>query len=628
MRLYRAADGTNVSAVGDRGSVVEDRKPFSLSARVQWSTPVLVAAGFAGALATVAAVMASIDAQPHDQLAALGRGVVVAIPVAVGLYACRRGPYPRFAHLLLATALLSSVAGLAESMHDVPYSIGRVAVWLSEPLIIYLVLAFPSGRLRGARERALIAASAATVAILYLPTALLVTKYPTPVPFTSCTTGCPTNAFMVSSSQPAFITGVIDPARSILTQVVFLAAVVLLIDKMREASPLVRRTQGPVLAAAIARFISLTVYLLLRQTATGNALDALGWIWLLTFPTMALAFLWGMFRWRLFMADALERLALTPNPPTAGGGLRASLATALGDRSLRILYLVGAEPRSWVEETGEPAQLPRLGSGRDVTEITGSRGQVLAIVHDEALSESRGVVQAAAAHVLVALENEALQAQVKRSLRELSESRVRVAAAADSERRRIRQNLHDGAQQHLLALLIRLELVGEEIERDPARGATLIHELTGEVEETLDEIRVLAHGIDPPLLSGRGLVEALQASIANAPIPTTLDADGIGRYPSEVETCVYFVCMEALQNALKHARGATAISIRIREPDGLEFNVADDGAGFDPNAVVAGLGMANMQDRLTAIGGRLTIESAPGAGTRLAGTIPLRRPGR
>ena len=389
-----------------------------------------------------------------------------------------------------------------------------------------------------------------------------------------------------------------------------------------------RRTRGPVLVAAIARFISLTVYLILRHTATGETLDALGWIWLLTLPTLALAFLWGMFRWRLFMADALERLALTPSPPAAGGGLRASLATALGDRSLRILYLVGTEPRGWVEETGEPAELPRPGSGRDVTEITGSRGQVLAVVHDEALSESRGVVQAAAAHVLVALENEALQAQVKRSLRELSESHVRVETAADSERRRIRQNLHDGAQQHLLALLIRLELAGEEIERDPARGVHLIHELTGEVEETLDEIRVLAHGIDPPLLSGRGLVEALKASIAGTPISTTLDADGIGRYPTEVETCVYFVCMEALQNALKHGRGATAIAIRVRERDSLEFEVSDDGAGFDPNAVVPGLGMANTQDRLTAIGGRLTIESAPGAGTRLAGTIPLHRPGR
>ena len=233
MRLYKAADGTDVGAVGGRGTAVEDREPFSLGAHVQWRTPVLLAAGLAGALATFAAVMASIDAQPHDQLAALGRGAVVAIPVAVGLYASRRGPYPRFAHLLLATALLASVAGLAESMHSVPYSIGRVTVWLSEPLIIYLVLAFPSGRLRGARERALVAASVATMAILYLPTALFVTQYPTPFPFTSCTSGCPTNAFMVSGSQPAFITEFIDPARNIVTQLVFLAAVVLLIDRMR-----------------------------------------------------------------------------------------------------------------------------------------------------------------------------------------------------------------------------------------------------------------------------------------------------------------------------------------------------------------------------------------------------------
>jgi signal transduction histidine kinase len=621
MRLFKAADGGDVGAIGDRGVAQQEREPFSLSRHVRWGPAVLLAAGLAGAVMTVVAVMVSIDAQPTDQLAALGRGLVVAVPVAVGLYACRRGPYPRFAHLLLATALLSSVMALAESMHSLPYSIGRVSVWLLEPLVIYLVLVFPTGRLRGARERALVAASVATVVLLYLPTALLVTKYPTPVPWSSCTTGCPANAFMVSSSQPSFITEIVDPLRSVLTQVLFLLAVLLIIERMRGASALVRRTQGPVLAAAIVRFLSITAYLLLRKHVMGGGLDAVGWIWLFMLPVMALAFLWGMLRWRLFMADALERMTLTSNAPMTGGGLRASLAALLGDRSLRILYQVGT---GWVEETGEPTELPEANSGHAVTEITGSRGQVMAVVHDEALGERRGVVQAAAAHVLVGLENEALQAQVKRSLRELSESRTEVAAAADSERKRIRQNLHDGAQQHLVALLIRLELAGEEIEHDPARGAQLIHELTGEVEETLDEIRVLAHGIDPPLLSGRGLVEALRASAAGAPIPTTLDADGIGRYPREIETCVYFVSMEALQNAHKHARGATAITIRIREAENLEFDVQDDGAGFDRSSVTAGLGMANMQDRLTAIGGRLTIESAPGAGTKLSGTIPLR----
>lgn len=625
MTQFEVANAGAVSEGSGRAALLERRA--SSRARWRWETLVLVAAGLAGLAGTVASVALTAAANPHDQLAAVGYGLVAGVPVAVALYACRRGPYPRFAHLLLAAAVLWSFVGLAQSMHSIPYSSGRVVQWLVEPLVIVVALAFPSGRLREARERAIAAAAVATVAILYLPTALLVDQYPAPAPWTSCDATCPHNAFMVSSGQPAFVSGIVYPAREVATQLVFLAMVVVLVGRMRGGTRLMRRAQGPLLTVAIVHGLSLTIYLIERSAGvTGPALTVMAWIWLLSLAAIAVAFLIGILRWRLFTADALQRLALGSAGASATNDLRHSLASALDDPSLRVLYRVdtGTERPHWVQETGEPAALPAPGSGLDATELVGSRGQVLAIVHDEALSGDRELVRAAGAHVLVALENEALQAQVRTSLRELRETRAQALAAGEQARRKIRQNLHDGAQQRLLTLLVRLELAGPQIERDPTRGARLVQDLADEVEQTLAEIRVLSHGLEPSLLTDKGLVQALAATVADAPLPTVLEADGVGRFAPEVEECLYFVCMEALSNVYKHALGATAITICVRGDDVLELEVTDDGDGFDPATVRSGLGMASMRERLATVGGRLAIDSAPGRGARLIASVPLR----
>jgi signal transduction histidine kinase len=620
--FYQGADAAAAGSLTTDGVRADVGKPFSPSSAGDITAATLAVAGLVGVAATIATVVLTVEAQSDSQLAALGRGAAVAIPVAAALYACRRGPHPRFARLLLSAAVLWSVVGLAQSMGSLAYSVGRVAVWLVEPLVIYLVLAFPSGRLPGARERAVVFASVMIAAVLFLPTALLIRDYPVPAPWTSCVSHCPSNAFMISGSQPAFVNGIVQPAREAMAQLVFLAAIMLLVRRGRGASVLIRRAQGPVLAVAVIRFASLTAYVVERRAGlTGVALNVLGWIWLLTLPGIAVGFLWGMVRWRLFAADTLERL--TVSPQATGAGISHALARALDDPTLRVLYRVDAARGRWATETGDPAELPPADSGLDVTEIAGPRGRVLAIVHDEALSEIRAVVQAAATHVLIGLENHALVAQVNTSLRELAESRGRIVAAGDNERRRIEQNLHDGAQQRLVALLIRLSLAGEEIEHDPSRGRQAIQNLAGEVELAIDEIRALARGVYPAVLSNSGIAKALQASVAAAPIPTTIDSDGIGRYPREVEACVYFTCMEALQNAYKHARGASTISISLSERDNLDFEVNDDGAGFDPSAIAPGTGIANIHDRVAATGGHVTIESGP-RGTRLVGSIPLR----
>ena len=215
-------------------------------------------------------------------------------------------------------------------------------------------------------------------------------------------------------------------------------------------------------------------------------------------------------------------------------------------------------------------------------------------------------------------------AALRRQADELRASRARIVASADAERRRIERDLHDGAQQRLVALMLRLEQARELATTDPATAAGTLGELKREVERALDEVRDLAHGIYPPLLAGSGLVDALSAAAGAAPIPCPVESDGIGRYAPEVEAAVYFCCLEALQNAGKHAGAGARASVSLSEGAGtLLFTVSDDGAGFDPGHVAGGVGLTSMSDRVGAIGGILEVESAPGSGATVRGTVPL-----
>ena len=215
---------------------------------------------------------------------------------------------------------------------------------------------------------------------------------------------------------------------------------------------------------------------------------------------------------------------------------------------------------------------------------------------------------------------------LRRQADELRASRARIVASADAERRRIERDLHDGAQQRLVGLMLRLEEARELSTTDSASAANAIGELKLEVERALDEVRALAHGIYPPLLAGSGLVEALSAAAGTAPIACRVEHAAIGRYPPEIEAAVYFCCLEALQNASKHAGAGARASISLSDGEGrLTFDVSDDGAGFDPAQVDGGVGLTSMRDRLGAIGGSLEIESAPGGGASVRGTVVVTR---
>ena len=246
--------------------------------------------------------------------------------------------------------------------------------------------------------------------------------------------------------------------------------------------------------------------------------------------------------------------------------------------------------------------------------------------------EDERVLAELARQVGLALHNVRLDSALQASLdelrhqaEELQASRARIVVAADAERRRIERDLHDGAQQRLVALAVKLRLARRMVDGDLDQARGMLDELRDEVKDAVEELRSLAHGIYPPLLLDQGLAAALGSAAQRATIPTRVEAGPIGRYPADVEAAAYFCGLEALQNAMKHAGPEATAVIRAWEEDGaLRFEVADDGAGFDAAAKAGGVGFVNMADRLGAIGGSLRVESTPGGGTRVLGVLPIR----
>jgi signal transduction histidine kinase len=206
---------------------------------------------------------------------------------------------------------------------------------------------------------------------------------------------------------------------------------------------------------------------------------------------------------------------------------------------------------------------------------------------------------------------------------DLRASRQRLVVAQDDERRKLERNLHDGTEQQLVALAVKLRLAESLAERDPSATKTMLMDLRTETGEALESLRDLARGIYPPQLADKGLAAALESEARKGPVPTEVRSEGIGRYPPDVESAVYFCALQALNNVAKHA-GATRVEVRLAEADGeLTFEVSDDGDGFDPAQISYGTGLQAMADRLDAIGGTLKVHSQPGRGAQVTGHVPV-----
>ena len=461
------------------------------------------------------------------------------------------------------------------------------------------------------------------VALLFLPTALLVESYPTPSSWETCSTDCPPNAFMAVADEPGFVEGFVTPARVLLAIALFVAIIARLADRVRGATRLSRRTLTPVLAVAMAWALLLGLVLGLRMAWPGSALvEAMVWLVAFTVPALAVAFLVGLMRWWVYVSASLRRLAARVRDPLAPEDLRSALADAFEDPSLEVVH-----PRAggWADADGQSVPTPAPDSRRCLTEVQNGDRIVGALIHDAALRYEPAFGDAAASYAAQTLESHRLAADTDLLLREVHASRARIAAVADNERRRIERDIHEGAQQRLLSLRIRLNLAGRP-GQDPAAATIALRELAGEVDAAIDDVHSLARGTYPYVLTDQGLAAALALVAGDAPVATTVVAGPLPRYAAEIENAVYFCCLEAVQNASKHAGHAAAVRITLAERAGsVYFDVQDDGVGFDPAAVPAGGGLTNLRDRVAAVRGRVTIESAPGRGTRISATVPLGR---
>ena len=578
--------------VGPDSRHIVKRAPKSGGSRIESRARTAITCAIGLSLTAFALVItATSSSSTEPWAAAVARATIVAVPIAVGVYARGRRPYRRFGLMLIVMGAGWSLAALAESNDGVLYSTGRVSAWIVEVGFVWVILAFPSGSLTGRWARVLVTALAVLVLVGYMPTALLADHYPTPSPSTECNADCPHNAFQLVDSEPAFVSHGLRDVREALTILIFLGVAGVLASRIRSSTRLTRLMLAPVLAVAVARLLVYVVGIGVRAADPGSPLLAsIAWTIALLVPAMAVAFLIGLLRWELFSARALERLAVRLLEHPDAQQLRNALAGALGDPWLDLAFWRDGSGGGWVDARERPVDLTPVPGLRSVTTIRGRDAPVAAMVHDAALDEHPDFVRAAGNYAAMALNNHELVAQVTSSLREVQDSRARIVASADAERRRIERDLHDGAQQRLVALRIKLGLAEEALSDDPGRSRELLQEIGDETVQALEDVRSLAHGVYPALLMQRGLRDALREAALRSPIPVRVDADGIGRYSPEVESAVYFCCLEAMQNAIKHGDGASLIAIALSDDGRLRFEVADNGRGFDVASTPSGAG--------------------------------------
>ncbi|MCA1674369.1 MAG: histidine kinase, partial [Actinobacteria bacterium] len=351
------------------------------------------------------------------------------------------------------------------------------------------------------------------------------------------------------------------------------------------------------------------------------------WLWVedLAILAVPVAFLGGLLRSRLARYGVGE---LVVELGTAvGGELRSAVSRALGDPSVEIAYWV-RDLDGYIDAGGRPIELPIDDPDRAVTVITRAEERIGALVHDPAVREEPGLLDAVCAAAGLAMENERLHAEVLARLAEVSASRARIVEAADAERRRVERNLHDGAQQRLVTLSLALTMARSRLAKEttPSGGSPgsyvgdLLSEAAEELVQALRELRELGRGIHPTILTEEGLDAALQSLAERSPVPVVIFAHARAPLPQPVEAAAYYVVSEALTNVVKYADASTVKVTVERCERGLLVEVADDGMG---GAVARpGSGLEGLGDRVAALDGRLMVDSPPGQGTRVRAEIP------
>jgi signal transduction histidine kinase len=564
------------------------------------------------AAAIVTALVATGDRSDAPLDVNLGPLVGVAF-AGTGLYAWRRRPDSRFGALMAAVGLAWLVRSLQAVDDPELHIAGLLADTLPYALLVHMLVAFPDGRAEGWFERALVGLAYSVTTVVHFAS---IAFYDT----TREECGCPRNPILIERNDS--LADGVALAASGLGAVGLAGLIVLLTRRWRRAADPQRHGLAPVLAIGAVLCAALLVTLVADLTgfpddAGEDAIDLMSLVVLTCIP---FAFLAGLLRSRLSRDAAvralIERLGAEREQR---GGLRDALAEALGDPTLELAYWL-PEQGAYADVAGRPVALPGPGSERAWAAVERDGRPVAAIVHDRSLCDEPDLVRSAGAAAALALDNERLAAELRARIEELRASRARLVDTADAERRRIERDLHDGAQQRLVALALGLRLARSKLDADPAAAAAMLEGAQDELAAATDELRELARGIHPPLLSDRGLDAAIDALASRSQVPVEVESMPTQRLPAPVEAAAYFVVAEALTNVARYSEASGATVRVVRENGRVAVEVADDGVGgADPDR---GSGLRGLADRVATLDGRLDVRSPAGAGTTVRAEIP------
>ena len=531
--------------------------------------------------------------------------------IGTGLYAWSRRPTSNTGLLMIAVGFAGLLKALTFSNDSVIFTIGSLGELLIYALLIHLLLSFPSGRLDSRLDRVLVAIAYFNTTVVQVATFILND------PQRGCA-HCPANPLLLDHADAA--AGVISAAQLDIAIAVLGAVVAILYRRWRDSSHSQRRSFAPVLAVGGLTFVLLMASLIVEQADLSSTVD--DGLTLALFGALAclpFAFLTGLLRFRFSQAEAVSSLVAQLGGGVGRGSLRDAVAEALGDPAVELAYWVPNRD-GYVDSAGRPMQLDPAPKGKIATVIEHEGRRVGAIVHDADLAEESDLVRAVGATAALTLENERLDAELRAHVDELRASRARIVSAGYAERQRLERDLHDGAQQRLMALGINLRMARDLITSDSDEAAALLDASLEELDQATRELRELARGIHPAVLTDRGLEAALNGLAGRSPVPVELVQTPDERLPSSVESAVYFVVAEALTNVARYAE-ARAVRVTVVRSNGhVDVLVSDDGVGgADP---ANGSGLRGLSDRVAALDGCLELTSANGDGTTVRATIP------
>jgi signal transduction histidine kinase len=526
----------------------------------------------------------------------------VTVPyILAGLVAWLRRPESRLGPLMIAGGFASGLSALQLTHVEALYTVGALFDILPAALFLHVVLAFPDGRLRSSLERVLVVAAYTSAIGLQLVKMMLGVFGP---------------HTLLEISTQADAARLVEHVQLLSLSAICVVGVGVLAARRRHAGRPRRRSLA-LLIDAFALGLVMIALLLLFGTFNWPGFKEIQRTTLVVIGLCPIVFLIGLLDARL-ARSAVGDLILELQSDPAPANLSLALARALRDPSLKLAYWL-PDFGVYVDREGQQVDVAANDEER-VTTLTDRNGtRVAALVHDRALGEEQELLDAVGAAAGIALENERLHAELRARLEELKGSRVRVIEAGQKERRRLERNLHDGAQQRLIALSLELSRLERTLGGEPD-AQTRLEEARREIALSLEELRDVARGIHPAVLSGHGLGVALESVAARAPLPVRLTVDLDGRLPERIEEAAYYVVAESLTNVAKHARAHDA-AVSVAHADNLLLvEVVDDGVGGADTE--RGSGIRGLADRVEALGGRLRVWTPPGGGTRVKAEIP------